>query len=96
MNPYLSKAVEITKWTATKSIEIGRWVYAWMRSVEIDQPRGVTLCVAFQLVVLLVLMVSLAPSVEPPSYSPSAPADVEDAAPREESGVGSAADSPAQ
>ena len=99
MNPYLSKAVEITKWLATRLIEIGRWVYAWMRSVEIDQPRGVTLCLAFQLVVLLVLMLGLTPtpvSVGPPSDQLRGPRTIEDAKPREESAAGSAVESPAQ
>ena len=61
MNPYISKAVEITKWLVTRLIEIGRWTYARMQAVEIDQPRGATLCVGFQLIVLLALMISLPP-----------------------------------
>ena len=65
MKAYLFKAVEITKWLATKLIEIGRWAYARMNAVEIEQPRGVTLCVVFQLVVLLVLMIILTPAPAP-------------------------------
>ena len=83
MNRYLSKAVEISRWSATKLVQIGRWVYTWMRSVEIDQARGVTLCLALQLLVLLFLMIYLPAEikvVQPSSVTPQPISATEDAA----------------
>jgi hypothetical protein len=68
MNPTLARLLELAHRTAAKFVELSRSTYARMRTIELDQPRAVTLCIALQLAVLLLLLI-----FSPPT-PPSAPA----------------------
>jgi hypothetical protein len=79
MKEFLVKALAVLKQASVLLIAVIRRVVASLQSVSIDQPRGVLLCIAFQfLVALAVLMTFRARLTSPPTPSPAeAPADHE-------------------
>ena len=53
MKQFLLKVREFLGGALRVSFELVNWLVAFMRSVNIDQPRGVILCVTLQLVVAI-------------------------------------------
>lgn len=58
MMAFLTKLVEIVRRLYVSLFQAGRRTVTLMQSVQIDQARGVILCVIFQVVVVVALIVA--------------------------------------
>lgn len=88
MKQFLLKTLEILRGVWNASLEFASWVIAFLRSVKIDQPRGVILCLTLQLVVVISMVLTFRNAAGPPakplegqSPPPSSPVVTESADP---------------
>jgi len=58
MKQVLLKILEILRVVWNAALQFASWVIAFLRSVNIDQPRGVILCLTFQLVVVISMVLA--------------------------------------
>jgi hypothetical protein len=86
MKQFLTKAVEVLRRLFRATVEFIRWVIALLQSVNIDQPRGVILCLGLQLVTIVVFLVAFRRDTESPSRP--VPVQVVPASPDSASPVG--------
>ena len=67
MKQFLLKTLEILSVVWNAVLQFSRWLIAFLRSVNIDQPRGVVLCLTFQLVVVISMVLAFRNPAGPPA-----------------------------
>jgi hypothetical protein len=67
MKQFLSKTLEVLRRAFAAFAAFIAWVLERLRSVNIDQPRGVILCVGLQLIAIVVFLVAFRRETESPS-----------------------------
>lgn len=89
MKQFLQKTLEVLRGVLRVTLDFVSWLVAFLRSVNIDQPRGVILCVTFQLVVAVAIVLAfrnpvgpLAKPLEGQSQPQASPEVIEDTEPQ--------------
>ena len=59
MIQFLAKLIEMVRRLSASAFQAAGWVAARMQSVQIDQRRGVILCLVFQVLVIVSLILAL-------------------------------------
>ena len=67
MKQFLHKAIEVLRSVWNASLALASWLVAFLLSVNIDQPRGVILCLTFQLVVVIAMVLTFRSTTGPPA-----------------------------
>lgn len=67
MKQFLLKTLEILRGVLNVSLAFARWLIAFLRSVNIDQARGVVLCLTLQLVVVISMVLAFRNPAGPPA-----------------------------
>ncbi len=72
MKQFLLKTLEILRRLVGLVLELARRIFQFLRSVEIDQPRGALLAVAFQFLLVAAAVVGLraADAIKPQRMTP--------------------------